>query len=248
MHLFCHELRLLLISPASYIAGVLFLLLLGFIYLFILQDFTQYPQKSLPSIIFFSAFWIPVFFTVPLITMKSFAEERRLGTLETLMTTPVSSIQVVMSKFFAAYSYYCFLWVLTFSFPLIAHFTLPLGATQGRLLDFASNVGGGLFIALSGFFYIAIGIFASSLTRSQLVAGMLGFSMLFLVIVGGRLLEALPLMETFNGLKVSIDYLQTFQQLDDFSRGVLDTRPVIFYFSNAFLLLGLTAIVVESKS
>lgn len=248
--LFIHEIRMLLIAPATYIASVLFLLLMGFLYLFLLEDFSRIPQESLPSTAFFSVFWLPVFFIVPLLTMKSIAEERNSGTLETLMTTPANAFEIVFSKFLGAYCFYCFLWAITITFPFIVHATLPEGSVDSRLLDMASWGGGYLFVALSGVLYVALGIFASSLTRSQLVAGMLSFSMLFMLIVGGRLLSELPLLEvpSFQFLNEPIKVLQVFNQLEDFSRGILDSRPFFLYISSGFLLLGLTSFWVEAKA
>jgi len=104
--LLAHELRMLLVSPATYIAATLFLLVMGFVFAGILETFTAAPQEAAPAAVFFQLFWLPVFFMVPLLTMKSIAEERRLGTLETLLTTPVSTPQVVLAKFAASYALY----------------------------------------------------------------------------------------------------------------------------------------------
>ena len=86
--LLSHEIRVLLFSPSTYIAAVLFLLVMGFIFTGILDAYSKTPQETPPAVVFFQLFWLPVFFMVPLLTMKCFAEERRLGTIETLLTTP----------------------------------------------------------------------------------------------------------------------------------------------------------------
>ncbi|MGJ3244226.1 MAG: ABC transporter permease [Opitutales bacterium] len=245
-----HEVRLLLLSPSSYVAAVLFLVLMAVIYWAILQGFTVEAESDLPATFFFRVFWIPVFFVVPLVTMRSIAEERRLGTLETLMTTPASSLAVVLAKFSGAYLFYCLLWSLTLAFPLITRLVAPEVAETGRLLDGATLTGGYLFIAISGILFIAVGIFTSSLTRSQLVAGMLAFALLFLVITGGQLLELLPAADSawLSWLEAPLTYLQTFQHLEDFSRGIVDTRPFFYYLSLALLLLGLAVLTVEAKA
>ena len=77
-----HELRSLLFNPSTYVAAVLFLSLMGFIFTGILDAYSKAPQETPPAAVFFQLFWIPVFFMVPLLTMKCLAEERRLGTLE----------------------------------------------------------------------------------------------------------------------------------------------------------------------
>jgi ABC-2 type transport system permease protein len=245
-----HELRMLLISPPTYIAAVLFLSLMGFLYWAILRGMVNAPEESLPIVQFFSIFWIPVFFVVPLLTMRSIAGERSTGTLDTLMTTPTSRVAVILSKFAGAYIFYMLLWLATLSFPLITAKLFPSAALSGSLLAPAPIIGGFLFLGLSGILFVSIGIFASSITRSQLVAGMLSFTTLFVVIIGGQQLANIAeggtdLSAWANDL---INYLQIFQHLDDFSRGVIDTRPFFYYTSTGVLLLGLSTLVIEAKA
>lgn len=244
-----HELRVLLIAPSTYVAAVLFLCIMGTIYLLGLENATVVAKTDLPSTLFFQVFWLPVFFIVPMLTMRSIAEERRLGTLEAMMTTPISAGAMVGSKFTAAYIFYITLWALTLCFPLLASFALG-SRGDPRLLDWPSLLGGLTFVAVSGALFIAIGIFASAMTRSTLVAGMLSFSLLFVLILSGGILTKLAIIDTaqFAWARESVEYLKTFRHLEDFSRGILDSRPFFFYFTNALLLLGLTALVVESKT
>lgn len=239
------ELKNLCMAPATYVAGFLFLLVMGFIFQGIVETFNQSAQESLPVVVFFQIFWLPVFFMVPLLTMKSFAEEKRQGTLETLLTTPVSTGEVVMAKFAASYSLYLILWLITIGFNLILHHFVQ----DPRLLEMGPLVGGYLFILLSGLLFVSIGIFSSSLTRNQLVAGILCFTFLFGLIVGSRYLADLA-TSGIQYLPISrqwVDYLQVFQHVDDFSRGVLDTRPVFFYLSTTALFLVLSTLTIESK-
>lgn len=245
-----HELRMLIINPSTYIAGVLFLCLMGFLYWAILRGTVNAPSDILPSVQFFNIFWIPVFFVVPLLTMRSIADERSTGTLDTLMTTPVSRVAVVLSKFAAAYIFYVCLWALTLGFPLITQKLYPHAAETGALLNTASITGSFLFLAVSGVLFISIGILASSFTRSQLVSAMLCFTTLFVVIVGGQQLGNLA--ETGGQLagwmEATVNYLQIFQHLDDFSRGIVDTRPFFYYLSTGILLLGASTLVIEAKA
>lgn len=245
-----HELRMLLISPPTYIAAVLFLCLMGFLYWAILRGMVNTPAEELPSVQFFKAFWIPVFFMVPLLTMRSIAGERSTGTLDTLMTTPTTRSAVILSKFAGAYIFYMLLWLATLGFPFIAQKLYPYAGESAALLEPASLIGSYLFLATSGMLFVAIGIFASSVTRSQLVAGMLSFTTLFVVIVGGQQLgniaDSGP--ELIGWLDATINYLQIFQHLDDFSRGIIDTRPFFYYTSTTALLLGLSTLVIEAKA
>ena len=245
-----HELRMLLISPPTYIAAVLFLSLMGFLYWAILRGMVNTPEESLPIVQFFKIFWIPVFFVVPLLTMRSIAGERSSGTLDTLMTTPTSRVAVILSKFSGAYIFYMLLWLATLSFPLIAAKSFPSAALSGSLLESAPIIGGFTFLALSGILFVSIGIFASSITRSQLVAGMLSFTTLFVAIIGGQQLGNIAQ----SGAELSfwaselVNSLQIFQHLDDCSRGVIDTRPFFYYTSTGVLLLGLSTLVIEAKA
>lgn len=245
-----HELRMLLISPSTYLAGALFLGLMGFMYWAILREMITTPQDELPTVQFFKSFWIPTFFVVPLLTMRSIAGERSLGTLDTLLTTPTSRIAVVLSKFAGAYCFYLLLWLATLGFPLIADSLLRESNDSAILLNSAPLLGSFAFIAVSGVLFIAIGIFTSSLTRSQLVAGMLAFTLLFVVIVGGQQLGSLDQSGvTLPGwIHATVDYLRIFSHLDDFARGVVDTRPFFYYLSSGVLLLGLSTLVIEAKA
>lgn len=248
--LLLHEIRMLFIAPATYVAAVLYSTMMALIYALALYTASQNAQETLPAEQFFQTFWLPVMFMVPLLTMRSIAEERRLGTLETLMTTPTTAFQVVLSKFFSAYLFYLLLWALTLLFPLIAAWASNGAISAAQLGSRASMIGGYTFIAISGLTYVAIGIFASSLTRSQLVAGMLSFSLLFVLLISGQFFSQFPFWHAelpVDG-RLFIDYLHTFRHLDDFSRGMLDSRPLILYGSVAALLLGLTTLVTESKA
>ncbi len=111
---------MLAVSVATYSAAVLFLLVMGFFYYWVLYNYDAAFQSDPPATLYFSIFYIPVFFVVPLLTMKSLAEERRFGTLETMLTTPASTIEIVLAKYFAAYFFYVALWALTLIFPWIA--------------------------------------------------------------------------------------------------------------------------------
>ncbi|MGF1447810.1 MAG: ABC transporter permease [Opitutales bacterium] len=245
--LLLHEFRMLLIAPSTYVAAVLFLLLMAFVYFLLLIDPSD---RETPTEIFFQLFFLPVLFMVPLLTMKSIADERRQGTLEALRTTPVNVMSIVLAKFCSAYTFYVLLWGVSLSFPWIVYWVVPPQPSREALTDPAVLIGGMSFISLSGAFYVAVGLFTSSLTRTQLVAGMLSFGLLFVLIISGFLLFLLdeadfPWMEHFE---VLLDYLLTFQHLEDFSRGVLDTRPFFFYLSGAAVTLGVTMLVVEARS
>lgn len=244
--LLCNELRRLYFAPSTYSAGFLFLLLFAAFYFNVLLKFSSEAQTVLPSEVFFQTFWIPVWTAVPLLTMSSIAEERSLGTLELLMITPATVTEVLLSKFFAAYLWYCLLWLLGLSFPLIAVWLLNDTVATTRLLDLPTLVGGYVFVGLSGLLFVAIGIFASCLTQTQLVAAMLSFSLLFILTVGAYVMQQqwLNLPEWLEGIG---EYLSLFKHLDGFGRGIFDSRPFFFYLTGTVLILWLSTLIVGRK-
>lgn len=244
-----NELRVLFHAPSTYLAMVLSLSLMGFFYFMTLLTVSSEEQEQYPATLYFSLFWVPVLLIVPMLTMRSFAEERRLGTIETLLTAPIRPSQVVVAKFFAAYLFYCSVWLLSIAFPGIAAWLVDQPEVTDRLFHTGSLLGGYLFIAASGALFVSIGIFTSSLTRSQLVAGMLSFSILFMVIVGVAAIRLLGIDFGETGLLSDsvVTYFQVFDHFEDFSRGLVDSRPFVYYLSSTVAVLGLATLVVESK-
>jgi ABC-2 type transport system permease protein len=243
--LLSHEIRMLLVSPATYVAATLFLAFMGFIFTQILEMYSGTPQEASPATVFFQLFWLPACVMVPLLTMKCLAEERRLGTIETLLTTPVTTTEVVLAKFGAAYVLYAALWASTGGFFYI----LRKFSGDARFLDSGPLFGGFLFIAISGLFFVAIGVFASSLTRNQSVAAIISLVLLGALIIGGNALADLPWLGqgSFQTAKSVIDYSHVFAHRDDFTRGVIDTRHVLFYVSGTVLALIFSILSVETK-
>jgi ABC-2 type transport system permease protein len=237
-----HEIRMLLVSPSTYIAGVLFLIVMGSIFTKILQDYSTGPQTLSPAAAFFEIFWLPVLLMVPLLTMKSISEERRNGTLETLLTTPVTTFEVVLGKFGAAYFLYALLWASTSIFFYLL---------RRSSVDFDTGplLGGYLFIAVSGLFFTAAGIFASSLSRNQAVAGILCFTKLFVLLLGLHFLRDLAALnhESMAPVKLIVENAQILEHLGDFSRGIVDARQLLFYLSGCVLCLIFSILGVEAK-
>ncbi len=241
-----HEIRVLIITPSTYIALVLFLGVMGFFFQELLAAYAAEPSDTPPAVGFFRLFFVPVFFLTPLLTMRSLAEERRMGTIETLMTTSVTSMEVVLAKFCAAYFYYLVMWLSTLSF----HYVLYRFAANPQVIDPGPLLGGYLFVALSGLMFIATGIFSSAVTRSQLVAGLLAFSLTIMLTLGLKKLADLALFTTEPGdvYNAIVDHVQIFQHADDFVAGVFDSRAPVFYVSTAGLLLFLSVLALDARS
>ncbi len=243
--LLSHEIRMLLVSPATYVASTLFLAFMGLIFTKILETYAGAPQEYSPAKIYFDLFWLPACVMVPLLTMKCLAEERRLGTIETLLTTPVTTTEVVLAKFGAAYFLYAALWGSTVGFFYI----LKRFSGDARFLDSGPLLGGFLFIAISGLFFVGIGVFASSLTSNQSVAGILGCVMLATLIIGGNALSDSVWLDQgiLRPAKTLIEYGHVFSHRDDFTRGVIDVRHLLFYVSGTVLSLIFSILSVEAK-
>lgn len=244
-----NELFMLLVSPSTYIATVLFHVLTAAFFLLILIDYTDIPSEDYPMVVFFRLFWMVTLFVAPLMTMKSISEERRLGTLQTLMTTSTTSAQFVLSKFFSVYIIYMFLWFSTFLYPVLVSIAVPTLNQQVPLFDIPTLVGGYLFLGLSGLLIVAVGIFSSSITRSVMVAAIFSFTLLFFIIAAGGLIEKVAdnLPGRVEFLQGPADYLRMFQHLEDFIHGIVDTRAFVYYITGATVLLALSVLVVDSK-
>lgn len=243
--LLSHEIRMLLVSPATYIAATLFLAFMGLIFTKLLEEYSGAPQEISPANLYFQFFWLPTCVMVPLLTMKCIAEERRLGTIETLLTTPVTTTEVVLAKFGAAYFLYSALWASTSGFFYI----LKKFSGDPRFLDSGPLLGGFIFIAISGLFFVAIGVFSSSVTSNQSVAGVLACVMLATLIIGGSALSDSAWLDQgmLRPVKSVIEYANVAAHRDDFARGVIDTRHLLFYFSGTALALIFSILSVEAK-
>ena len=236
------ELAAFFLSLGGYIiiAAALFMMGYSFVVILVkLQKPTPMPVTELFYITPF--FWLILLLTTPVITMRLFAQEKFSGTFETLMTTPVSDLQVVLAKFTAAMLFYVLMWL-----PLLGCLLLVRRFTHDAAALDAGVVGGMcLGILLLGAVFISLGCCASALTRSQAIAAMISLvfgASLFLL---GYLASQLPAQESWQGQMLSCFAL--FEQMHDFARGVVDTRPVVLLASLSFFFLFLTLRVVESR-
>jgi ABC-2 type transport system permease protein len=175
--------------------------------------------------------WLMV---VPMLTMRLFSEEKKSGTIELLMTSPLSTTQILLGKFFAALSLYMTIVALTLVYCLI----LELYGDPDWGPIWSAYLG---YLLLGGTF-IGVGVLASSLTENQIVAVLLAFGALLL-------LWLIDWSASFAGPTAAaiLTYLSIIQHLQDFQRGVIDTGDVVFYLSLTFFTLFLTSRVLESR-
>ena len=246
--LLAHELRSAALSGNTWAAGGLFLALMGGIHFFALVDASRAPNARTPVEATLWFFWLPLLCVLPLLTMRTFAEERRSGTLAALLTTPASAAAVVWAKFLSVWVVWVTFWLAFTLFPLLAGHRLG-GAAAGLLSDPAALWGGLCFIAVSGLLHVAVGILCSCVTRSAALAARLAFISLLAITAAGGALETLPIesWEWLGWLREPAAHLRTFGHLQDFADGILDSRPVILYGTGTLLCLGLAVLAVEGQ-
>jgi ABC-2 type transport system permease protein len=223
------------------IAAVTLLSSLGFVVL--MTTLGSNPFTTTVTEMFYSTyfFWLIVLLVSPVITMRLFALEKASGTFETLMTTQVGDLQVVAAKFVASIVFYLVTWLpMLACLFIVRHFTNQSGA-----LD-AGTVGGMyLGIFLTGCVFLSLGCFASAISQSQMASAMISFVLGVSLFSLGYLAKSIPLTAQWQTQVLSCFSL--FDQMNDFARGVVDTRTVIFYASATFFFLFLTLRVVESR-
>jgi ABC-2 type transport system permease protein len=219
-------------APIAYIVIVLFLVVTSVLFFFP-QGFFIVGQASLRA--FFALLpWTLVFF-IPPITMRLFAEEKKLGTIEVLMTLPIRDHEAVLGKFLGAYGFVLAMLAFTLSLPLTVAW---LGDPDpGPILG---GYAGALLLAAS---YVAIGLFVSSLTENQIIAFIVSaVALVALVLIGDQgMLAWLPASAV-----PFIQYLSLSTHFESLGRGVIDTRDVVYYLSTIGFFLTLTVWSVEN--
>jgi ABC-2 type transport system permease protein len=209
------EFKAYFLSPIAYVYLVVFLVAVNW---FFFRVFFVIGQADLRPL-FDMMPWIFLFF-VPAVTMGKWAEEKKLGTLETLFTLPVRDIEIAVAKFLAA------LMLVALSLVL----TMPIALTVALLgnMDWGPAIGGYLGCLLLGGAYIAIGLVVSALTESQIIAFVGGVAACFAMLVVGT-----PFITggATSGFTQFLQYLGLGTHFASLSRGVIDSRDVIYYFS-----------------
>jgi len=233
------EFRAYFFSPLAYIVAALLLVINGVVF-WLIVSYLNDPRATIgaPLRLFFGQtffFWLVIVFVSAVLTMRLLSEERRSGTIEVLMTAPVTEDQVVIGKFLAALGFYVFLWLPTLAYPILLAYYSEV--------DWGPVATGYIGIVGIGSLFLATGILASALTRSQLIAAVITFAVLvFMIIVG-----FLDNLFTDDSWRQLLGYLNLMQHMDDFGKGVVDTRRLVYYLSATVLLLFLSARALEAK-
>ncbi len=245
--IFWKEMRSYFGSPIAYVVAGVYLLFMGFMFRNLVLDFNQlsitFMQRQQTPRINVHEFVLNNFFGVqnfvwmiitPMLTMRLLAEEKRSGTIELLMTSPLTIWQVLVGKFTASLSLY--LLIEACAFTLLGFLSLYTDLDWGPIFSAA------LAVLLMGATFISVGIFASSLTENQVIAVLLSFFLLILLWV-------IDLAAKFSGPLVAgiLRYLSYLKHMSDMTRGVIDTSDIVFFLSMTGFFMFLTYTVLESR-
>jgi len=230
-----------LVSPVAYILGTVFLVVMGvgFWFLANVRLTSGASVYDLLQGLYGGVAWLAMLMVVPLLSMRAFTEEKKSGTLETLLTAPVRDVEVVLAKYLGVLTVYSMIWAPTLAyFPILNRLNdQPVPMDPGALT--AAYLG----VFLLGAFYLSIGVFCSSLTRNVILSSISTFAVISLLFLIGLLPEVTPvpwLREVSRPFSAVIHLMQ-------FARGILDTRSVVFYLSSTCVMLIFTTRVLESR-
>jgi ABC-2 type transport system permease protein len=241
------ELKAYFASPIAYVVIGLFALMFGFFYYTLLGIFieqgmrmmgmqggpTQNVNDQMIRPLFLNAS-VLLLFVLPMITMRTYSEEKRSGTIELLLTAPLTDVQIILGKFLGAMALYAAMLAVTFiHLGVLFAFGTP---------EWLPIVTGYVGLLLMGGCFISVGLLISSFTRNQIVAVMATFAVFLMLWV---INWAGPL--TGPRTSAVLDYLSITTHLDDFTRGVIDTKHVVYYVSFIAFGLFLTARSVDTE-
>jgi ABC-2 type transport system permease protein len=227
--IFRKELRGYFVTPIAYIVITIFLVLTGW---FFFSTFFLYAQAELRS--FFTLLPVILSFIIPAVTMRLFSEEFNIGSYEMLVTLPVSLNDVIIGKFLAGAAFTAIMMVPTLAYAV----------TAARLgdLDWGPVVGGYLGSLLLGGSFTAIGLLASSLTRNQIIAFIIGMIICFALAMVDKFLFFLP-----GRMLGFFQYIGADYHFQNIAKGVIDSRDVIYFLSVMFIALYLTHLRMKER-
>lgn len=231
------------LSLTGYIIIAAAMFLLGFSFIVLLVNLQHDPTPMPITELFYITpfFWFLLLLSTPVITMRLFALEKFSGTFETLMTTPVSEMQVVLAKFTAALVFYSVMWLPLLGCLFVVRYYANSPAAMNAGIVGSTYLG----IILLGCLFISLGCCASALTRSQVTAAMISLvfgGSLFLI---SFLANQIPVQATWQAQVLSS--LSFIEQMHDFARGIVDSRSVVLYVSLTLFFLFLNLRIVESR-
>ncbi len=229
IQIFRKDFRSYFVSPIAYIVIAIFLLVTGW---FFFTTFFLFGQANLRN--FFSLLPVIFSFVIPAITMRLVSEELNIGSYETLMTMPVTYTSVVVGKFLASLAFVAGLLLPTLAYPITV-------SALGQL-DWGPVIGGYIGAVLLAAAFCAIGLFSSGLTRNQIIAFIIGMAICFSLTLIDKMLFFLP-----RSLLGILAYLGAEFHFQNISKGIIDTRDVIYFLSVTFIGLYGTYLALREK-
>lgn len=229
IHIFRREFKGYFITPIAYIVISIFLLITGW---FFFSTFFLYNQASLRN--FFTLLPLIFSFVIPAVTMRLFSEEMNVGSYEILTTLPLGFIEIILGKFLAAVMFVCVMLLPTLSYAITV--------TSLGDLDWGPVFGGYLGAILLGGLFSAVGLLASSLTRNQIIAFIIGMGICLTLSLIDKMLFFLP--ESLLGL---LEYLGADFHFENISKGIIDSRDILYFVSISFLALYGNHLVLQGK-
>lgn len=233
------EIRSFLSSLIAYVVMLVFLGATG-LFMWVIKGNSVFDLGLASMQVMFEMAPYIFIFLISAITMRSFSEEKRLGTLETLTTRPVSDLGIILGKYFAGVS----LLLIALLPTLVYYYSISqLGNPQGNV-DTGAMWGSYLGLSMLGMAYTAMGVFSSAVTDNQIVALIVSMALgLFFYVVLGMMGD----IPALDAIGKSLEWFSLEYHYDSMSRGVLDTRDMIYMLSFSALFIGLTKTVFESR-
>ena len=241
------EFRSYFASPIAYILIGLFSLLFGWFFYVFLMAFVQQSEQMMQfggggganvnqMMIrgLFQNTAVIILFVMPMITMRTYSEEKRSGTIELLLTSPVTDVEIILGKFLGALALYGAMLIVTMLYIAIL---FRIGNPEWRPI-----IAGYLGLLLMGGYFLSVGLFISSLTKNQIVAGFLTFATFLMFWIINWMGES-----SGPTTRDVLNYLSITEHFDDFSRGIIDTKHLVYYLSFITFGLFLTAKSVDSE-
>lgn len=226
-------------SPIAYVLLVATMIYNGIVFLLIVEFLSnpQAPHGAAMQYMFGGTdfFYILLSAAASFITMRLVSQERSSGTLEALLTAPINEVSVVLAKYLAAVGFYIVLWLPTAAYPLV----LSLYSE----IDVGPIASGYLGTLGMGMMFLAVGLFASAISKNQIVAALLSFAgnMTLLLLGVFAYVRQTPSSESV------LSYLNLWTHMDDFGRGIVDTRHLVYYFSVTVFVLFCTVQTLQVR-
>ncbi|MFC1555604.1 ABC transporter permease [candidate division KSB1 bacterium] len=249
--IFLREFRSYFLSPIAYIVTAIFLIITGYFFYTYLSGFLQYAiitslqateMRAIPPAInvnqlviepLFHNFSTVALFMVPMITMRLLAEEKKTMSIELLLTSPVTTLQIVLGKFFAGVAL-----LVAMVAPTILYFVVLVNFGEPEI---APIIAGYIGFFLLGTGFVSIGLLISSMTENQIIAGAVSFGIFLLLWVIGWVANYVE-----RSIGEILSYMSLINHYDDFTKGIIDTENILFYLSFIGFGLYLTYRAVES--